>query len=170
MPQSARKTALSSSVEDYLETIYHLQEKNRVARVKDIADLLGVTRGSVTGSLKSLAEKGFIDYAPYSFITLTEAGEKIALEVIRRHNILEDFFTTALRLAPAKSDAMACQVEHAVDSETIDRLLEFLDFIKACPRAGEDWLDLFLEFCAEGVDPARCPECGQNVLAKIQTA
>jgi DtxR family Mn-dependent transcriptional regulator len=65
---------LSENLEDYLETILELEKTQKVARVKDIAEMRGVLRGSVTGALKSLAEKGLINYEPYSFITLTRKG------------------------------------------------------------------------------------------------
>ena len=62
---------LSASLEDYLEVIFHLEQSNRVARAKDIADQMNVQRASVTGALKALSGRGLINYSPYSFITLT---------------------------------------------------------------------------------------------------
>jgi DtxR family transcriptional regulator, Mn-dependent transcriptional regulator len=59
---------LSESMQDYLEAILTIQEKYQVARVKDIAEKLDILKGSVTGALKNLAEKGLINYEPYSFI------------------------------------------------------------------------------------------------------
>jgi DtxR family Mn-dependent transcriptional regulator len=73
-----RSLSLSENLEDYLETILSLEKTNKVARVKDIAEKMGVLRGSVTGALKSLVEKGFINYEPYSYITLTKKGAAIA--------------------------------------------------------------------------------------------
>jgi DtxR family Mn-dependent transcriptional regulator len=86
-----KKAVLSESLEDYLETILDLEKTNKVARVKDIAEKMGVLRGSVTGALKNLAEKKLINYEPYSFITLTRKGATIAREITRRHEVLKDF-------------------------------------------------------------------------------
>ena len=162
------KPELSSSLEDYLETIYHLQKENRVARAKDIADSLSVTRGTVTGSLKALAAKGLIEYEPYSFITLTEEGSSLAREVIHRHQTLEEFFSKVLRLDRVKADTIACQVEHEVDAETIDRLVAFLGFLDECPRVRGSWLERFLKYCRHGVDKAACKECVGEVAGNLE--
>ena len=82
---------LSGNLEDYLETILELQKDNTVARVKDIAKNLGVLSGTVTSALRTLSDKGLINYKPYSFITLTGKGEEIAKEVLRRHKVIKDF-------------------------------------------------------------------------------
>ena len=60
---------LSDSLENYLEVILKLEETNKVARAKEIAEHLDIQRGSVTGGLKALSEKGYINYQPYSYIT-----------------------------------------------------------------------------------------------------
>ena len=159
---------LSASLEDYLEVIHHLQEKNKVARAKDIAEGLGVTRGSVTGSLKALAAKGLIEYAPYSFITLTDKGAALAREVIHRHRTLEAFFSQVLRLDKPKADIIACQVEHEVDSETIDRLVSFLEFLKECPRVRGRWLERFENYCRFGIDSSRCSECVREAVEFLE--
>jgi len=158
---------LSSSLEDYLEIIFHLEEVHRVARAKDIADHMNVQRASVTGALKALAGRGMINYSPYSYITLTNAGRKIAQEVIRRHDILKDFFITALQLDPGQAEANACRIEHAIDPNAIDRLVHFLEFIKHCPRAGNDWLAAFAHYCQHGARNEHCEECLQACSAAI---
>ena len=91
------REGLSASLEDYLEVIFHLEQSNRVARAKDIADQMNVQRASVTGALKSLAGRGLVNYSPYSYITLTPAGRNIARDVIQRHEVLKDFFIIALQ-------------------------------------------------------------------------
>src|SRR5512138_1986475 len=105
---------LSASLEDYLEVIFHLEQSNRVARAKDIADQLKVQRASVTGALKALAGRGMINYSPYSYITLTDAGRVIARDVIRRHRTLKEFFMSTLQLGPEDAEANACRIEHAI--------------------------------------------------------
>ncbi len=87
---------ISGALEDYLEVILYLEKNQKVARVKDIADRMGILRGSVTSGLKSLSEKGLVNYEPYKFITLTPKGEKIAKEITRRHYTIKDFLKTVL--------------------------------------------------------------------------
>src|SRR4030042_1297139 len=89
----ALKKKLSASSEDYLEAIYNLICRHKVARSRDIAKSLGVSRASVKGALKSLGNKGLVDYKPYGFIVLTEKGRQQAESVVRRHNIIESFFS-----------------------------------------------------------------------------
>ncbi|WP_022668057.1 metal-dependent transcriptional regulator [Desulfospira joergensenii] len=121
------KTDLSESLEDYLETILELQEKNTVARSKDIAEKLDIKRGSVTGMLKKLAAQEFINYEPYGFVTLTPKGQKIAKAIEKRHVFLKDFFFRILEVDEETADATACQMEHIMDSKTYKK---FTDFIK----------------------------------------
>ena len=72
---------ITASLENYIETIYHLVEDNQVARAIDISKKMGVGKASVTEALKSLAKRKLINYAPYSDVTLTAVGEKVAIEV-----------------------------------------------------------------------------------------
>ena len=68
---------LSASLEDYIEAIYHIVEEKLVARSKDIATRLHVSRASVTEALRALAKKELINYAPYEAITMTEYGRTV---------------------------------------------------------------------------------------------
>ena len=119
--------ALSESLEDYLEIILKLDNEQKVARAKDIADRMGVQRGSVTGALKALSEKDLINYAPYSFITLTKSGKRIAREIKRRHTVLKDFLKRVLQVEPGRAEETACRMEHAIDKESIDKLVHFIE-------------------------------------------
>lgn len=160
---------LSASLEDYLEVIFHLEESNRVARAKDIADQMSVQRASVTGALKALAGRGLINYSPYSYITMTETGRKIARDIIHRHDTLREFFITALQLTPEEAEANACRIEHCIDPGAVDRLVRFLEFIKTCPRTGVDWFDAFARYCRRGVQTSNCQDCVELCLQKILT-
>lgn len=157
---------LSSNLEDYLETIYHLEKESRVARAKDIAERLGVSRASVTGALKTLGEKGLINYEPYSYVTLTKKGQGIASEIDRRHRVLKGFFQDFLQLGAEVSDANACRVEHAMDQEAINRLVDFLAFLEECPRTGPDWLESFDHYCRDHKSPERCHACLEQCLER----
>jgi DtxR family Mn-dependent transcriptional regulator len=151
---------LSESLEDYLETILDLEKANKVARVKDIAERLNIQRGSVTGALKVLEQKGLINYKPYSFITLTDEGIKIAQKITRRHNILKDFLTRIVQLTTEKADVMACRMEHTVDETSMARIVQFIEFIDNCPRTGPQWIDSFVKYCANRQPEwKKCSQC-----------
>jgi len=113
---------LTPSLEDYLEAILQLEEKNRVARVKDIAEKLSVQMPSVTGALKNLKSKGMIEYEKNSFINLTDQGKVLAKAVLKKHTILLRFLEQTLFLAPEKAALEACRIEHSIDQETAKRL------------------------------------------------
>lgn len=122
--------SLSSSFEDYLEAIFTIVAKNKVARSKDIAEKLNVKRPSVTGALKALAEKGLVNYQPHSYITLSKEGEKIARWVDERHNVLKELFTDVLKLPDAESEKAACYMEHGMNTTVFKSLRSLLMAIK----------------------------------------
>lgn len=151
---------LSENMENYLETILYLEKTNKVARSKDIAERLGLQKGSVSGALKVLKGKGLINYSPYSFITLTSKGKKIAESIHRRHEVLNDFLQNVLQIDADKADNTACRMEHVIDEETLERLVAFIEYINTCPRAGEDWLESFVNFIkTHRHDPQKCDQC-----------
>jgi len=158
---------LSENLEDYLETILVLQDKHTVARVKDIAQKLGVLSGTVTAALRTLSEKGLVNYKPYSFITLTRKGKTIAREVLRRHNVVKDFLQGVLLLEENQAEANACRMEHSMDKIAINRLVQFIDYIYQCPRTGEDWINNFNTFFTQNkIAEANCPDCLDSVLKR----
>ncbi|HOZ45355.1 MAG TPA: metal-dependent transcriptional regulator [Candidatus Hydrogenedentes bacterium] len=132
---------LSSSLEDYLEVIFHLTSESTSARAKDIAARLGVRSPSVTGALRVLAARELVNYTPYGAITLTAKGDLAAREVVRRHEALKDFLEQVLGIAPAEADDAACKMEHAVSRNILERFIEFADFVGAHPRIRRTWQD-----------------------------
>lgn len=121
---------LSPSLEDYLESILFLEKKNRVARVKDIAELLKVQMPSVTGALKNLREKNLVEYEKNSFIVLTESGKKIADSVQKRHDILTKFLKNILLLKNENAEDQACQIEHIITPGTAKRIKNLTIFME----------------------------------------
>ncbi|MCD4720853.1 MAG: metal-dependent transcriptional regulator [Desulfobacula sp.] len=130
----AANNDLSENVEDYLETILELQTKKTVARSKDIAEKMDIKRGSVTGMLKKLAKKNFINYEPYGYVTLTPEGKKIAVEIERRHIFLKDFFFRILEVDEETADNTACRMEHAMNKQTFTKFKKFVKKIDTCPH------------------------------------
>jgi DtxR family Mn-dependent transcriptional regulator len=109
---------LSASLEDYLEAILLLERESRVARVSEISrPNIHVSRPSVTGALKNLAGRGLVAHQRYGHATLTEEGERIALEVERRHVAIRDFLTEVLSIPAVQAETTACKLEHVLEPE-----------------------------------------------------
>lgn len=153
---------LSANMEDYLEAIYHIVSEKKAARAKDIAVRMAVNSASVTGALRLLADKGHINYAPYDVITLTQSGETLARDIVRRHEILKDFFTKVLDVDEQEAEESACRMEHAVSPLIIDRIVRFVEFIHICPRGGEEWIAGFRQFCEKDDATSGC----ENAISK----
>jgi DtxR family Mn-dependent transcriptional regulator len=158
---------LSASLEDYLETIFHVVAEKQAARAKDIAKRLNVNNSSVTGALRSLSEKGYINYAPYDLITLTAKGTELARDVVRRHEALQDFFTKILQIPPDEAEDAACKMEHAISPNILNRLIQFVEFVDICPRGGEDWIRGFGRHC-ERSEVGGCESCLSNCVSELQ--
>jgi DtxR family Mn-dependent transcriptional regulator len=132
---------LSSSLEDYLETIYFLARDEGRARPKDIAERMKVRAASVTGALKALAEKGLINYAPYASVSLTDAGEEIAGKIAGKHEALLHFFTQVLGIESAEAEEFACSMEHTIPDHILQRLVRFAEYTEKCPSFNASWLE-----------------------------
>lgn len=158
------KSDLSASLEDYIEAIYHIIGSNLVARSKEIAARLSVSRASVTEALRALSKKGLINYAPYEAITLTETGKIAAEDVIFRHEALKDFFIKVLSINDSIAEEGACRIEHAAPPEIIARMISFTEFMQICPRGGDDMLKGFAEYCVKGKQIDNCDACTSNCL------
>lgn len=122
---------LSFSLEDYIEEIYKQVLKNGQAKVTAIAEALGVRKASVTGALNILAEKKMINYAPYSPITLTVQGEKIAKEVLKKHENISEFFISVLNIPREEALEIACKMEHIVSDKLFDNMMKLTDYVKS---------------------------------------
>ena len=136
-------SSISSSGEDCLEAICRLVDEKGAARVRDIAAALSVHKSTVSTSLKSLSEKGLVNYSPYEITTLTPQGREIAEDVVRRHEIIRDFFVQVLALDRDVADANACRAEHILDAEVLERLAGFARFVGDCPSARRRCLKKF---------------------------
>jgi DtxR family Mn-dependent transcriptional regulator len=117
----------SSTVENYLKAIYQgqsaLPHDQRLVPMGSVATALGVTPGTATTMIKALAESGLAQYEPYSGVRLTEAGEKLAQRVVRRHRLVEAFLVQVMGMRWDEVHDEAEQLEHVVS----DRLLERID-------------------------------------------
>lgn len=118
---------LSQAVEDYLKAIYKLQGTGS-ASTTNIARTLNVSSASVTNMVKRLAELRLVEYQSYRGVTLTEAGEKIALEIIRHHRLLELYLKEVLGYGWDKLHEEAEHLEHHISEEFEAKIEEMLGY------------------------------------------
>ena len=144
-----KRTKLSASLEDYIEAIFNLVLECKVARSKEIAQKLNVSRSSVTGALRLLKDKGLANHEPYGYVTLTDAGSLAAVEIVKKHNILKSFFEKVLGVESGLAQDAACRAEHALGQEIIARLLSYVEFVRANKKSGHHLADEFQKFCAD---------------------
>ena len=120
----------SSTVENYLKTIYQGQSQlpagSRLVPMGQVAAALGITPGTATTMIRTLAESGLAEYEPYSGVRLTAAGEKLAGLVLRRHRLVELFLVQVMGMSWAEVHDEAEQLEHVVSERLIDRIDEML--------------------------------------------
>jgi DtxR family Mn-dependent transcriptional regulator len=125
---------VSTTVEEYLEGIYRLQEKNGSARTSELVKLLKVAPGSVTNTVERLEREGYIMHEPYKGVKLTERGRKIALRVIRIHRLSERLLTDILHVEWHKAHKAACELEHAIADDIVKNLEKALGHPRMCPH------------------------------------
>jgi DtxR family Mn-dependent transcriptional regulator len=121
-------TMPSLTVENYVKTIYLLAQHGGVAEVStgNIAAALGVLPGTVTSMLKTLDESNLATYTPYEGVRLTAAGRALALRVLRRHRLIEQFLSQTLNLSWDEVHEEAEHMEHAVSDALVDRIDAYL--------------------------------------------
>jgi DtxR family transcriptional regulator, Mn-dependent transcriptional regulator len=159
---------LTASLEDYMEAIFHIASDRQAVKPRDIARRLKVSYASVTGALRSLAEKKLINYAPYDLITLTPAGAETAKDVVRRHEVLHDFLVDVLAVDDAEAGAAACQMEHSIPRTVMDRLIQFVEFVQTCPRGGNKWIQGFSYHCDHDGTQENCQQCIASCLEDVR--
>ncbi len=108
----------SQAIEDYAKAIYALSvEREGLVLNGEVAERLGVTPATATAMLKKLATLGLVDYEPYKGVRLTPGGERVALEVIRHHRLLEAYLAEALGMPEDRVHEEAEVLEHYISEE-----------------------------------------------------
>lgn len=146
----------TASMEDYLEAIATLSEGRKVVRVKQISQMLGVKMPSVTSALKKLSESGLVEHAKYGHIKLTLEGDKVARDVIDKHQALTSFFAQALGIDRETAEEDACKIEHVISSLSMERLARFVDFMGACPLGSANCSSRYEYYLEHGKLPRDC--------------
>ena len=148
-----KETALTNSMEDYLEAISVLEEKKKYVRVKDIARYMKVKMPSVTGALSLLSKKNLVNHEKYEYVELTDQGMIIAQGVRRRHDAVLKFLTEVLDVDPKTAEEDACGIEHAMSATTLDRLLKMIECLQECPKGTPECIRRFKHYAEFGEKP-----------------
>lgn len=117
---------LSQGMQDYLKAIYRLQERDGVVSTTALAEAMQVAAPSATGMVKKLANLKLVRHQPYQGVVLSKAGEKVSLELIRHHRLLELYLAEALGYTWDRVHDEAERMEHVISEEFEDRIFEAL--------------------------------------------
>jgi DtxR family Mn-dependent transcriptional regulator len=120
--------ALTDAIQDYLKAIYKLQEDNARVSVTALAREQGVAAGSASEMVKKLGALDLVDHEPYRGVKLTQAGERVAVEVIRHHRLLELYLAETLGLHVDEVHDEADRLEHVLSEELEARIDKALGF------------------------------------------
>jgi DtxR family Mn-dependent transcriptional regulator len=124
----------SQSVEDYVKAIYKLQVDDGSVTTSDLAARVRTSPAAVTKMLRHLQKLKLVAYTPYRGVRLTEGGEKVALEVIRHHRLLERYLMEALGYDWDEVHAEAERLEHHISEDFEARIDRMLGYPTACPH------------------------------------
>lgn len=115
---------LSPSLENYIETLFFLNDSSGNVRVTDLATKMKVSKASVNKAINQLKELGLVNHAHYGSISLTDDGLFLAKEIANRHNILFDFLKK-IGVSEDQAEDEACIIEHLLSIDTIKKIEEF---------------------------------------------
>jgi len=124
----------SVSEENYIKSIYHLQQQTATVTTNSLANELQTRAASVTDMLKKLHLKKLLEYEKYKGFRLNAVGNKVALNIVRRHRLWEYFLVTKLGFDWDKVHAIAEELEHVSSLELIEKLDNFLNYPQTDPH------------------------------------
>lgn len=128
---------LNKSERETLKSIWRLTSTlggDGAARTGDLAASLQVAPGTMTATIKKLADLGMVSHTPYRGVELTEDGRKLAMTVVRRHRVVERFLADMLGYSWSEADRLAPTFEHQLPTEVAERLFVALDRPATCPH------------------------------------
>ncbi len=127
-------TKTTPTTEEYLEIIYMMAAEGKVVKGARLAETIGVSRPTVTATLRRMVRDGLITQNSKKQVELTKKGYTLADTLQRRHRIIERWLTDVLGFDWAKSDAESHRLEHVFSDEVVDRLNDLLGRPETCPH------------------------------------
>lgn len=158
---------LTHSMAHYLQAVGSLTREKGDATVSDIADRLGVSKAGVTSMMRSLRTRGLVRHERYGGVELTEEGRRLATRTEASRDVLTQFFTDILGLAPEAAAEDACMIEHLVSPASMTQFLRLTAMLGSDHPAAARFREAFREYqrqCAGGLAGAECPVCKGQCL------
>lgn len=124
----------SSTAENYLKCLFHLNSEREEIPITLLAETLSVSVPTANSMIKKLAAQGWVKYAPYKPVTLTRKGNKAAAAIVRKHRLTEMFLVQVMKFSWEQVHDIAEQMEHIDAPEFFDRIDQLLGFPKADPH------------------------------------
>ncbi len=147
------------TIEEYIEVIYALEIGEGRAQTGRIASEMNVKPSSATEMLQKLQKEGLLDYKTYAGATLTPAGRRLAQELGGRHRVIASFLKI-IGVEKAAAELDACQMEHHVSRETMERLETFVEFVSRF-QSEPPWIGSFKRYRKTG-ELVECRLCDQD--------
>lgn len=165
------KSTLSSSMEDYLEAIKLLSEKDNFTHVKDIASYLKIKMPSVTSAMKKLQLLGLVSHDKYNKITLTDDGASRAEEIYSKHSSLYFFLNSFLQLNSIEAGNEACELEHYLSDKTNQKLGILINYFREGLENKDEWaIKLKEKLEEETLDQLQIGEVGEILKIEAETS
>ena len=143
---------ISKSLEEYLKTMYVLQQKNGNIRVTDIAEYMNCSKPSVNKAINNLKEKKLLNYESYGSIELTADGENLAKKILETYDIVFLFLKDVLEMEPEQAKEEAEKIKLSMSDETINSLARYVHHV-----LGLNSLD-----CNYDVNQEKCRKCARR--------
>jgi len=151
------------TIEEYIEIIYALEIREGRASTGKIASEMKVKPSSATEMLKKLQKEGLLQYETYAGATLTDSGKRLALELKSKHRAIADFLEI-IGVDRCVAERDACQMEHHVGRETMEKLDRFVQFA-SLSQSEPLWIENFKRYCETG-QLVECNLCGRYDFKK----
>lgn len=153
---------LTRSLERYLIAIYELINENNNVMVKDVAEKMQIGGASTSEAIKTLANRGYIDYQPYCSIKITEKGTRTAEEKILRHDTIAKFLSEVLLIEDGNIEECASKMEFSMPDDVFERFIKYLSFMQKCSCKEPKWVKSFHKYLEQGEMQEKCVLCAKN--------
>ena len=153
---------LTRSLERYLIAIYELINENDNVMVKDVAEKMQIGGASTSEAIKTLANRGYIDYQPYCCIKITEKGTRTAEEKILRHDTIAKFLSEVLLIEDENIEECASKMEFSMPDDVFERFIKYLSFMQKCSCKEPKWVKSFHKYLEQGEMQEKCALCVKN--------
>lgn len=148
---------LTKMQEEYLKTIYLLQNEGKGARVTDIARILNKTKPTVNYAITNLKDLGLVNYEIYGAISLTDKGISYAKKILEAYDIVYLFLNGILEVEPDKAEIEASKIKATIDDETLNKLAVYT----------HKTLGLYNLECGYDINNERCINCLRRKERKV---